>query len=225
MKICQALILILISIDSLNSLRLRKAESEVIESTTFGLGKVNTDNFYLNNSNQFRSVEIFNKLPPNYQQGEKIESDVEVIETDSNYYDGTIGFKTTTKVVCGDYTTKPQVCVNQGSCGWCGSSNSCINGNNLGPLMPCVKGTYVFTAPDPSWNPIPNSVIQNVNIGAGAVLSNIVPIQQEKMEVKQMGSQMENQMGNQLGNQNIQQQKQKQEQGVETKVIQVAQLN
>lgn len=44
-------------------------------------------------------------------------------------------------------------CLKQSSCGWCGSTNSCILGNNLGPLQPCKKSTYMFSVPLPNWNP------------------------------------------------------------------------
>jgi hypothetical protein len=42
----------------------------------------------------------------------------------------------------------------QASCGWCGQSESCISGNNLGPLEPCMKGQFSFTSPNQSWSSI-----------------------------------------------------------------------
>jgi len=77
--------------------------------------------------------------------------------------------------VCQSFTTQQDVCLHQGSCGWCGSSGSCIPGNNLGPLAPCLRGTYKFVSPDSQWNPLPtnNVNINRVNIG-GAQLTTVV---------------------------------------------------
>ena len=77
--------------------------------------------------------------------------------------------------MCQQYTTQPDVCKHQGSCGWCGSSSSCIPGNNLGPLAPCLRGTYSFTAPQSNWNPIPsnNVSVNRMNVG-GAQLTTVI---------------------------------------------------
>jgi len=65
--------------------------------------------------------------------------------------------------------------LHQGSCGWCGSSGSCIPGNNLGPLAPCLRGTYVFSSPDANWNPLQTNNVQvrRDNVG-GAQLTTII---------------------------------------------------
>jgi hypothetical protein len=60
-------------------------------------------------------------------------------------------------VSCSQWTTQRELCMTQKSCGWCGSSNSCIVGNNIGPLSPCVKGDYFYTSPDSDWNPLESS--------------------------------------------------------------------
>jgi hypothetical protein len=56
----------------------------------------------------------------------------------------------------------PTDCVKSSNCGWCGSEGSCISGNNVGPLEPCVKGTYIFSGPVPNWNPQAKVVNENV---------------------------------------------------------------
>ena len=145
------------------SKKIRKNHS-TIESIAYALGKTNTDQFYLNNKSKYRSVPYVDKLP---QQGTPISDGlietVDVIETDSNYYDGTIGLKTTTITRnCASFTYQPQMCLKQSSCGWCGSSNTCINGNNLGPLTPCIKNTYIFTSPSINWNPLLQGNVTNV---------------------------------------------------------------
>lgn len=45
-------------------------------------------------------------------------------------------------------------CLSKRSCGWCGSSNSCIQGNNLGPASPCLSGTFQYSAPQIPVNPV-----------------------------------------------------------------------
>jgi len=79
-------------------------------------------------------------------------------------------------VTCNQYTTQQDVCLHQGSCGWCGSNNSCIPGNNLGPLAPCLRGTYKFTSPQNDWNTLNNPqpyALNRMNIG-GAQLTTVV---------------------------------------------------
>lgn len=71
--------------------------------------------------------------------------------TITDYYDGSRNLNVV-KVQCKIHATAGD-CLHQSSCGWCGSSNSCILGNNLGPLQPCLKSSYVFSAPYPNWNP------------------------------------------------------------------------
>jgi hypothetical protein len=62
-----------------------------------------------------------------------------------------------------------------GSCGWCASSNSCIPGNNLGPLAKCLRGQFQFTAPNSDWNPLgsPNVIMSRSNV-MGSELTTIV---------------------------------------------------
>ena len=69
----------------------------------------------------------------------------------TDYYDGAKNLNVI-KVQCKIYANASD-CLKQSSCGWCGSSNSCILGNNLGPLSSCVKSSYIFSAPYPNWNP------------------------------------------------------------------------
>jgi hypothetical protein len=54
----------------------------------------------------------------------------------------------------------------QSSCGWCGSTNSCIAGNNLGPLAPCLAGKFFFSAPDSNFNLLNHN---NISISRRAV--------------------------------------------------------
>jgi hypothetical protein len=65
------------------------------------------------------------------------------------------------EVKCKIYAN-PTDCIHQSNCGWCGSSNSCITGSNVGPMEPCVKGSYIFTPPMPNWQPQTKVVNENV---------------------------------------------------------------
>jgi hypothetical protein len=153
--------------------------SESVEAISYALAKeMKTDDFYIQNSKDYKAPQIVEKLPPktDLNSGASAENAEEVPGAPEDYYDGTRGLKIT-RTECNQYTTQPEVCLHQGSCGWCGSSNSCIQGNNLGPLAPCLRGTYKFTEPN-NFNPLPtnNVSVQKANI-AGAQLTTIVPNQ------------------------------------------------
>ncbi len=51
------------------------------------------------------------------------------------------------------YTSNPQGCVHNSQCGWCGSTASCISANIQGPLMPCLRNTFIYSSPGPFWSP------------------------------------------------------------------------
>merc|ERR1712151_95439 len=69
----------------------------------------------------------------------------------TDYYDGAKNLNVLT-IQCKVYANATE-CLKQSSCGWCGSNGTCILGNNLGPLSPCVKSSFVFNSAYPSWNP------------------------------------------------------------------------
>lgn len=79
-----------------------------------------------------------------------------------DYYDGSRNLNVI-KVDCSINTNSPIACLQQPVCGWCGSTSSCIRGNNLGPLVGCQRSTYVFTAPYPNWNPNAKVVNEQLN--------------------------------------------------------------
>lgn len=141
-----------------------KKDTGFIQATSYALAGDSRDTDFTKNGNHYRSVEIVDKLPPFKPISEGIIETVDEIKSESNYYDGTKGLKTINLNLCDTYTTQPKLCVGQGSCGWCGSTNTCINGNNLGPLSPCIRGTYIFTPPNDDWNPFPGATVTQVNI-------------------------------------------------------------
>ena len=96
---------------------------------------------------------VVEKLPArvNLNTG-KLES-VDEVASNADYYDGSKTLKLAT-VNCNAFSSKKDACLHQGSCGWCGSSNSCISGNSLGPTAPCLKGTFLFSAPTNNTAPV-----------------------------------------------------------------------
>jgi len=94
----------------------------------------------------------------------------EEIHSTTEYYDGSRNLNAV-KIQCKIYSN-PTDCLHQSSCGWCGSTNSCISGNNLGPLQPCVKSSYVFTSPYPNWSPQTKVITEQVGGVALTVASN-----------------------------------------------------
>ena len=85
---------------------------------------------------------------------------VQEIPSVTDYYDGSLKLNSV-KIQCKIYAN-PTDCLHQSGCGWCGGNNSCILGNNLGPLQPCSKSTYIYTAPYANWNPQTKVVTEQV---------------------------------------------------------------
>jgi hypothetical protein len=150
------------------------SNNEETIATAFSIAKTNVDQYYLNNQNDFKAPKYVKTLPPRQQLRGKIET-IDEVPSVTDYYDGTLKFKTRT-VTCNQWTTQKEACQSQKSCGWCWSSLNCIPGNNLGPLAPCLRGKYEYTAPEANWNPLEsnNVNISRQNIG-GAQLTTITP--------------------------------------------------
>ena len=70
-------------------------------------------------------------------------------------------------VDCNVYSTVPDKCVNNASCGWCGDKTKCIPGTSRGPLSPCLRKTFIYKRISKKWNPLKAGTI-NINHG-GAV--------------------------------------------------------
>jgi len=99
--------------------------------------------------------------------------EAEEVKTGKFYYDGTAGLGSAIHVNCDVMSTVPSQCVHNSSCGWCGSSSSCIPGNSRGPLANCLRSTYLYTAPSAEWNPIRAGTIniRAVDKGGNPVLT------------------------------------------------------
>ena len=97
----------------------------------------------MKNSNQYKSVSIVDKLPPKSKLGGEIVT-VDELTSNSNYYDGMESLRINSES-CSTFTNSINECLSHANCGWCGSSKSCISGNNIGPLEPCFTGTYKYS--------------------------------------------------------------------------------
>jgi len=73
---------------------------------------------------------------------EEVVEAADTVSTNTDYYDGEKSLMQVS-VMCSKSQDKAS-CLSQESCGWCGSSNSCIKGTTLGPLEKCVKSSFVF---------------------------------------------------------------------------------
>ncbi len=88
---------------------------------------------------------------------------VEEIASTTDYYDGSINLNKK-KISCRIYGNASD-CLKNSSCGWCGSNNSCVLGNNLGPLQSCLRSSFVYSSPIPNWNF--QATVQNAGNGDG----------------------------------------------------------
>lgn len=95
--------------------------------------------------------------------------------TDKFYYNGRDNLNAI-HINCNVYSTEPSKCVHNMKCGWCGQSNSCIPGSSSGPLAPCLRNTYLYTAPSSEWSPLKSGTINTLAINEkGEPLNHIVP--------------------------------------------------
>jgi hypothetical protein len=94
---------------------------------------------------------------------------------DKYYYDGSNNLSAI-HVTCNLYTANPQGCTGKSGCGWCGDRGKCIPGNASGPLAPCLRNTFLFTAPTPEWNPLKSGHINILTLDSkGLPLNRITP--------------------------------------------------
>merc|ERR1711957_809611 len=123
-----------------------------IEVTSYGLAKeMKTNDFYVNNSKDYKPPTYVDKLPPQVALGGGPPVTIDELPSAEDYYDGTKGLKMTFST-CTNYTTQPEVCMKSGGCGWCGS--------------------FKFAAPGKDWNPLShdNVKVTRNNVG-GAQLT------------------------------------------------------
>lgn len=59
--------------------------------------------------------------------------------------------------------SNPTDCLRTSYCGWCGQTNGCVAGTQLGPSQPCLKSTYTFGSPIQPLNPLGRDSRSDVN--------------------------------------------------------------
>lgn len=118
---------------------------------------VQVDNVYSFATGSDGGNRVFNEA--NYKQptmvkdlsSEKLTDDSDVVkgeveekESVKTYYNGELKLNRI-RVMCKDYKSASG-CYSISHCGWCGSSNSCIEGNRKGPVESCAnKETYTYS--------------------------------------------------------------------------------
>ena len=116
------------------------------------------DPYYLQNQAGFKSAEIWPGSLPEHLNAFPYTGVFSSADTgihNRHYYDGSINLaKRHAMVTCSLNTLDPQSCVSNPGCGWCGSSNTCVNATPLGPIDPCVRSTFLYSAPSKLWNPL-----------------------------------------------------------------------
>ena len=129
--------------------------SNVQLSSAYEIAKIHNDQFYVDNQANFKPPLIVSKLPPrtNLNSG-KIET-IDEVASETDYYDGSKKLKISV-TTCNQWSSRQEACMHQGSCGWCGSSSTCIAGNAGGPTAPCLRGTFLFSSPRADFNPFDN---------------------------------------------------------------------
>lgn len=118
---------------------------------TYGMADVGAYSVPDQELNKLRIPQTIEKLPEKFDlpRPGPLEN-VEEIASVTDYYDGSTNLNKK-KITCRIYGNASD-CLKNSSCGWCGSNNTCVLGNNLGPLQSCLKSTFVYSAPVPNWN-------------------------------------------------------------------------
>ncbi len=109
----------------------------------FGLGS--NGGYVVFNKKDFKDVIVENKLTKGEPQPKGPIERANEIPSTTDYYNGEEKLNTV-RVDCKIYKD-PKACTMVNVCGWCSNSNSCIAGNNLGPLESCPRSKYQFSFP------------------------------------------------------------------------------
>lgn len=121
-----------------------------VSAITYGLGDVGGYTLPPD-STTYKSPTMMGVLPTKFElpKGGVFES-IDEIPSAEKYYDGSTNLNSV-KLSCKIYATSDD-CLKNSSCGWCGSSNLCILGNNLGPLQSCTRSSFLYSSPIPNIN-------------------------------------------------------------------------
>lgn len=128
---------------------------------------VNQSPYFLQDQMGFKNPQIWPGTLPERFNSFPFTGTFDVADTaihNKSYYDGSINLARKAVVRCNLDTINEAECTRKPGCGWCGQSNSCIEGSVLGPLAPCMRGTFKYgMAQTKQWNPL---AAPNVNLFA-----------------------------------------------------------
>lgn len=132
----------------------RGEDGKNAEALTYNDGKQETGlnfsmgsngGYTLNVEAGFKKVETVKKLGPFEPIPHGPTERADEVPSTTDYYDGEAGLNAV-KINCHIYK-EPATCTLINSCGWCHNNNSCILGNNLGPMESCPRSKYQFSWP------------------------------------------------------------------------------
>jgi len=122
-------------------------------AVTYAMGRVShSPNEF--NKLPYYSPEVVSRLPDRIPPPLRGPSEtVDEIPSENDFYDGSKKLNLV-KINCKIYA-KALDCVHNSHCGWCGSTQGCVAGTNLGPLEPCVKSSFIYANNQNHnyWNP------------------------------------------------------------------------
>lgn len=156
MKTCLTLFTLLLIFSSISSYKKSnlKKMSQIVESDfpddlvqvkdVFTFGDGTNGGYVIKNENNYISpttVEDLSKEKLDNYVSEKAE--INEKESIKNYYNGETKLNQI-RIICRNFSSASG-CLAISHCGWCGSSSSCIEGNEIGPVEKCSdKTTYSF---------------------------------------------------------------------------------
>lgn len=119
-----------------------KIDEESKDAYSFGLGSDGGNR--LLNPDVYVAPEFVDDLTKqNLHKYDKEEAVADEKESIKHYYDGELNLNQY-RLICSNYIT-PKNCHSISHCGWCGSSNSCIEGTKAGPVEKCKdKKTFTY---------------------------------------------------------------------------------
>ena len=100
-------------------------------------------NKLLNEAN-YKTPKIVSDLSSEKLTDDKeLKGEVEEKESVKDYYNGELKLNRI-RILCKDYKSASG-CYSMSHCGWCGASNSCVEGTRNGPVERCaIKETYTY---------------------------------------------------------------------------------
>jgi hypothetical protein len=142
------------------------SDGKVVDAVAYALGS--NGGYTLRNEYNYKTPQMVSQILPTQSRfvddNIRPREPVEEVPSITNYYDGSNRLNSV-KVQCKIYRNMND-CLHQAGCGWCGATSGCIGGNQMGPLEPCSKSTYVFTTGSIAPTQTEEERVVRENIGA-----------------------------------------------------------